>query len=96
VPATPPTPGDTAAMPATPATPASPAAKTTLTAGATVKDSQGNTIGTIGALSGANATVMIDGKAVSVAQSVLTQTGDTVVSTQTKAQLLASAKPRTK
>lgn len=91
-PATPPMPGDTASAPA----PATPAAKPALTAGATVKDSQGNTIGTVTSVNsgGADVLVAIDGKQVTVAQSVLTQTGDSVVSTRTKAQLLASAKPK--
>jgi hypothetical protein len=93
VPATSATPGESAAVPATPVTPA---ARPALTAGATVKDSQGNTIGTVTAVNsgGGNVMVSIDGKPVSVSQSVLTQTGDTVVSTQTKAQLLATVKPK--
>jgi hypothetical protein len=95
VPATPATPGVAPATPASPATGA-----TTLVNGASVKDAQGNAIGTIQKVgTGSNAgevTLSIDGKTVTVAQSVLSETGGAVVSSQTKAQLLAQADPKKK
>lgn len=95
VPATPATPGVAPATPASPATGA-----TTLVNGASVKDAQGNAIGTIQKVgAGSNAgevTLSIDGKTVTVAQSVLSETGGAVVSSQTKAQLLAQAEPKKK
>lgn len=101
VPATPATPATPGVAPATPATPASPATGgSTLVNGTSVKDAQGNVVGTIQKVgTGSNAgevTLTIDGKQVTVAQSVLSETGGAVVSSQTKAQLLAQADPKKK
>lgn len=101
VPATPATPATPGVAPATPATPASPATKgSTLVNGTSVKDAQGNVVGTIEKVgTGSNAgevTLSIDGKKVTVAQSVLSETGGAVVSSQTKAELLALADPKKK
>ncbi len=99
-PATPATPATPPATPpvasATPATPASPATGgTTLVNGTSVKDAQGNVIGTIDKVgAGSNAgqvTLKVDGKTVTVAQSVLSETGGAVVSARTKVELLAAA-----
>ncbi len=83
--------------PATPPVASTPPATggTTLVNGAAVKDAQGNAIGTIekvgaGAAAG-QVTLKVDGKSVTVAQSVLSEAGGAVVSGQTKAELLASA-----
>ena len=101
-PATPPAaPPVAKSTPATPATPASPATGgTTLVNGASVKDAQGNVIGAIDKVgTGSNAgqvTLKIDGKSVTIAQSVLSETGGAVVSAQTKAELLAQAEVKGK
>lgn len=101
--------GDTVAPPASappavdpsgPAGPATPpatptAGATTLVNGASVKDAEGNAIGTIEKVgtgsSAGQVTLKVDGKSVTVPQSVLSETGGAVVSAQTKAELLASA-----
>lgn len=98
VPATPATPATPGVAPATPASPAT--GGTTLVNGTSVKDAQGNVVGTIQKVgTGSNAgevTLSIDGKTVTVAQSVLSETGGAVVSSQTKAELLAMADPKKK
>ncbi|MDB5470680.1 MAG: hypothetical protein JWR84_2240 [Caulobacter sp.] len=93
-PAIPATPANPGVSPATRATPASPATGgTTLVNGASVKDAQGNVIGTIDKVGTGSAagqvTLKVDGKSVTIAQSVLSETGGAVVSAQTKAELLA-------
>lgn len=90
-PATPP-----ATLPVASTSPASPTTgATTLVNGASVKDAEGNAIGTIEKVgtgsSAGQVTLNVDGKSVTVAQSVLSETGGAVVSAQTKAELLASA-----
>lgn len=90
-------PAGPAMTPATPpvasTTPAT--GSTTMVSGATVKDAQGNAVGTIEKIgTGSNAgqvTLKVDGRSVTVAQSVLSETNGGVVSAQTKADLLASA-----
>ena len=101
VPATPATPATPGVAPATPATPASPATGgATLVNGTSVKDAQGNVIGTIDKVgAGSNArevTQSIDGQKVTVAQSVRSETGGAVVSSQTQAELLALADTKKK
>lgn len=102
----PPTQGDTVAPPATtpPVDPSAPPRSATgaspLVSGATVKDAQGNAIGTIDKVgAGASAgqvTLKVDGKSVTVDQSVLSEAGGAVVSSQTKAQILSAADARPK
>lgn len=100
-PATPATPAVPGVAPAVRATPASPATGgTTLVNGASVKDAQGNVIGTIEKVgAGSNAgqvTLKVDGKSVTIAQSVLSETGGAVISAQTKAELLAQVEAKGK
>lgn len=103
----PPTQGDTVAPPATTPPPVDPSAPprpatgaSALVSGATVKDAQGNAIGTIDKVgAGASAgqvTLKVDGKSVMVDQSVLSEAGGAVVSSQTKAQILSAADARPK
>ncbi len=96
VPATPATPATPPVASATRATPASPATGgSTLVNGTSVRDAQGNVVGTIEKVGTGSAagqvTLKVDGKSVTIAQSVLVDTGGVVVSSQTKAELLALA-----
>jgi hypothetical protein len=97
----PPPAGDPAPMPdaaapdtAEAARPAVPPLKT----GTPVKDAQGQVIGTVASTSdaagGPMAVLNIDGKPIVVPRSTLVASGPTVVSTQTKAQILDSATSR--
>lgn len=72
-------------------------ASTTIAAGTAVKDSKGDQIGTVAGVregaSGPEVLITIDGKVAAVPQAALMMSGDGLVSSLTKAQILESAKP---
>ncbi|MBI1405320.1 MAG: hypothetical protein GC145_04250 [Caulobacter sp.] len=82
------------AAPGAPLTPAAP-----FKTGVEVRDARGMVIGTVsGAGVGADGptiTLIIDGKPYTIAQSLVTRSGDTVVSSKTKAQIIAMNQPET-
>lgn len=72
-------------------------ATATITAGTAVKDGQGAEIGTVAGVregaSGPEVLISVDGKVAAVPQASLMMSGEGLVSSQTKAQILESAKP---
>jgi len=72
-------------------------ASTTIAAGTVVKDSKGDQIGAVAGVregaSGPEVLITIDGKVAAVPQAALMMSGDGLVSSLTKAQILESAKP---
>lgn len=72
-------------------------ATATITAGTAVKDAQGAEIGTVAGVregaSGPEVLISVDGKVAAVPQASLMMSGEGLVSSQTKAQILESAKP---
>ncbi|ATQ41850.1 hypothetical protein [Caulobacter mirabilis] len=80
------------------ATPSSATAGTEFKVGATVKDREGAALGTIQGVSegdtGPVVVVQIDGALYGLSPNSLTSAGGETVSTQTKAEIVASAKPK--